>query len=220
MTSPMPASTEHSQPATAALFDFGGVLTSSIFEAFEALGTSLGCDPRLPLRVLSEDTVARTLLVDHEEGRINERAFERGFAACLRVRGVDVDGAGLVRRIQSGMHADKDMIQLVADVRAAGFRVGLLSNSLGDDCYAGFDLDAMFDAVTISGEIGVRKPSRRAYAIACARLGTAPEATVMVDDLRQNIVAAERVGLTGILHREAFSTAARLWGALGLRRDP
>ncbi|MBF6301296.1 HAD family phosphatase [Nocardia amamiensis] len=215
MTSPAPASAENDHRATAVLFDFGGVLTSSVFGAFEALGASLGCDPRLPLRLLGQDSDARALLIAHEEGRIGERQFEQGFAARLRHHGVDVNGSGLVRRIQSTMRADDDMIRLVADVRAAGFRVGLLSNSLGDDCYAGFDLDEMFDAVTISGEIRTRKPSARAYEIACARLGSDPEATVMVDDLRQNIVAAEGVGLTGVLHREASDTARQLWGALG-----
>jgi putative hydrolase of the HAD superfamily len=109
------------------------------------------------------------------------------------------------------------VIDLVARVREAGYRVGLLSNSLGDDCYAGFDLPAMFDAVTISGEVGVRKPSRRAYAIACERLGVRPEDAVMVDDLEQNITAAERAGLAGIVHTHASATATALTAVLGPR---
>ncbi|MGW5377167.1 HAD family hydrolase [Nocardia sp. NPDC003999] len=213
MTGPTSVPAEHR--ATAVLFDFGGVLTSSVFEAFREFGESIGCDPRLPLRLFSDDVEARALLVAHEEGRIGEREFEQGFAARLRAHGVEVDGAGLVHRIQSGLRADSAMIELVTEVRNAGFRVGLLSNSLGDDCYAGFDLASMFDAVTISGEIGVRKPSRRAYDIACARLNVEPGATVMVDDLPQNIVAAEHAGLTGVLHRDAADTIERLWAALG-----
>ncbi|MEV7192163.1 HAD-IA family hydrolase [Streptomyces sp. NPDC093510] len=102
------------------------------------------------------------------------------------------------------------MIALVAALRACGHRAGLLSNSLGDHCYDGFDLPAMFDAVTVSGDIGVRKPSRRAYATACERLGVRPEETVMVDDLPQNIAAAERLGIAGIVHRDAATTAAEL----------
>ncbi|WP_431958350.1 HAD family hydrolase [Nocardia lijiangensis] len=215
MTTPKPAPTEHRVQATAVLFDFGGVLTSSVLGAFEALGESLGCDPRLPLRLFGDDAEAQALLVAHEEGRIGESEFEQGFAARLRAHGAEVDGDGLVRRIQAGLRADTAMITLVAEVRDAGFRVGLLSNSLGDDCYAGFDLSSMFDAVTISGEVGVRKPARRAYDIACARLDVEPGATVMVDDLPQNIVAAERAGLTGVLHRDATGTTERLWAALG-----
>ncbi|MCX4649010.1 HAD family phosphatase [Streptomyces sp. NBC_01446] len=195
---------------SAALFDFGGVLTTSLIEAFEAFGTTLGVDPRLPLRLLAKDERSSALLVEHEEGRLGQREFEDGFAERLRAHGADIQGPGLLSLMQTGLRPDQAMLDLVAEVRNAGHRVGLLSNSLGDDCYAGFDLESMFDAVVISGEIGVRKPSRRAYAIACERLGTEPGETVMVDDLEHNIVAARRAGLAGILHREAATTAAEL----------
>ncbi|MGW4770810.1 HAD family hydrolase [Nocardia sp. NPDC004278] len=198
---------------TAVLFDFGGVLTTAVLTAFAEFGAELG-DSRLPLRLLTRDPESSALLVDHEEGRIGQCAFEEGFARRLRAHGADIEAVGLVDRIQSRLHPDPAMIRLVADVRAAGYRVGLLSNSLGDDCYSGFDLPTMFDAVTISAEIGVRKPSRRAYLIGCERLGAAPEQTIMVDDLEQNITAAELLGLGGIVHRDAESTAARLWPAL------
>ncbi|MFC7304546.1 HAD family hydrolase [Streptomyces monticola] len=195
---------------SAVLFDFGGVLTTSVVAAFGELGRELGGDERLLLRLLSKDEESSALLVAHEEGRIGESEFEDGFAARLRAHGATVRGPGLVRRMQARLRPDPDTIALVAKVRAEGHRVGMLSNSLGDDCYAGFDLPAMFDAVTVSGEIGVRKPSRRAYAIACERLGAAPEETVMVDDLEQNITAAARIGLAGIVHRDAATTAAAL----------
>lgn len=197
----------------AVLFDFGGVLTTAVLAAFAEFGAELG-DSRLPLRLLTRDPESSALLVDHEEGRIGQRAFEEGFARRLRAHGADIEAVGLVDRIQSRLHPDPAMIRLVADVRAAGYRVGLLSNSLGDDCYAGFDLPTMFDAVTISADIGARKPSRRAYLIGCERLGVAPEQTIMVDDLEQNITAAELLGLGGIVHRDAESTAARLWPSL------
>ncbi|WP_407547989.1 HAD family phosphatase [Streptomyces sp. Pv4-95] len=194
----------------AVLFDFGGVLTSSVVTAFEEVGRQLGADPRLPLRLLGTDEQSSTLLVAHEEGRIGEREFEEGFAARLRAHGATVEGEGLVSRLQELLSPDVDMIALVAELRSDGHRVGLLSNSLGDDCYRGFDLPAMFDAVTISRDIGVRKPSRRAYQAACERLGVRPEDTVMVDDLRQNIAAAHRIGLAGVVHREAATTAHEL----------
>ncbi|MFF1360105.1 HAD family hydrolase [Streptomyces sp. NPDC058297] len=201
---------------SAVLFDFGGVLTTSVYEAFEAFGRALGVDPRLPLRLLAKDERSGALLVDHEEGRIGQRDFEDGFAERLRAHGAEVQGPGLLSLMQTELRPDRAMLDLVAEVRHAGHRVGLLSNSLGDDCYAGFDLESMFDAVVISGEIGVRKPSRRAYAIACERLGTEPAETVMVDDLEHNIVAARRAGLAGIVHREAAATAQELRSLLRL----
>jgi putative hydrolase of the HAD superfamily len=196
---------------SAVLFDFGGVLTTSVVDAFEEVGRELGAQPGQLLRLLSKDGQAGALLVAHEEGRIGQREFEDGYAERLREDGVAAaEGPGLLARLQARMRPDLDTLALVARTRAAGHRVGLLSNSLGDDCYAGYDLPALFDAVTISAEIGVRKPSRRAYAVACERLGVRPEDTVMVDDLRQNLDAAARLGIAGVLHRDAASTASAL----------
>jgi putative hydrolase of the HAD superfamily len=198
----------------AVLFDFGGVLTTSVLKAFSAFGEGLG-DPGLPLRVLSKDPEGSALLVDHEEGRLTQAEFEAGYAARLRAHGADVEADGLIARLQRGMLPDDDMIALVADLRAQGRPVGLLSNSLGDDCYAGYDLPSLFDSVTISSQIGSRKPSRRAYLMACEQLGVSPEEAVMVDDLQHNIDAAARVGLAGVLHRGAASTRDELTTLLG-----
>jgi putative hydrolase of the HAD superfamily len=194
---------------TAILFDFGGVLTTSVLDAFADFGRELG-DPRLPLAVLATDEQGKALLKAHEEGRIDQNAFEEGLAERFTAHGATVPAESLLRRMQAGLKRDGATVALVARLRADGHRVGLLSNSLGDDCYRGFDLPAMFDAVTISGEIGVRKPSRGAYRIACERLGVRPEETVMVDDLEQNIVAAARIGLAGVVHRDAATTELEL----------
>ncbi|MFI7344553.1 HAD family hydrolase [Streptomyces sp. NPDC050085] len=201
---------------TAVLFDFGGVLTTSVVAAFEDLGRELGDEPRLLLRLFAKDAASGALLVAHEEGRIGQREFEDGLVTRLRAHGVDPgDGPGLVGRLQARLGPDPDTLALVARLRADGHRVGLLSNSLGDDCYAGFDLPALFDAVTVSRDIGVRKPSRRAYAIACERLGADPGETVMVDDLEQNITAAARLGIAGVVHRDAATTSAELAALMG-----
>ncbi|WP_332873357.1 HAD family hydrolase [Nocardia aurea] len=66
--------------------------------------------------------------------------------------------------------------------------MAIVSNSLGDDCYRGFDLHAIADVVVISSEIGVRKPSRRIYEVACEQLDVEPAACLMIDDLDQNLV--------------------------------
>jgi putative hydrolase of the HAD superfamily len=200
----------------AVLFDFGGVLTSSVIAGFRAFGASFG-EPDLPLRLLGKGERGGALLVAAEEGRISDAEFESGFADVLGRHGIVIETDGLIRRMQADLRPDPETIELVAALRAESRRVGLLSNSFGDDCYAGFDLDTMFDAVTISREIGVRKPSRRAYQIGCSRLGVTPEETVMVDDLEQNITAAARLGMGGVVHRDASSTRAALarWFSCG-----
>ncbi|WP_406021720.1 HAD family phosphatase [Nocardioides sp. NBC_00850] len=198
----------------AVMFDFGGVLTTSLLSAFRAFGAAYG-DPGLMLRLFGKGERGGELLIALEEGRIRQDEFEVGFSEILAVHNIEVEPDGLIRRMQAGLRPDPAMIELVASLRSAGRPVGLLSNSFGDDCYAGFDLHAMFDAVTISGEIGIRKPSRRAYRIACDNLGVAPEETVMIDDLEQNIAAAARVGIAGIVHRNADTTRTELASLLG-----
>lgn len=58
----------------------------------------------------------------------------------------------------------------------------VVSNVFGDDLYSGVDLDEIADVVVLSTQVGVRKPSRRIYAIACERLSLDPTACVMVED--------------------------------------
>lgn len=200
----------------AVLFDFGGVLTTSVFEAFGDFGEEDCGDRSLPIRLLMEDPESKQLLAEHEEGRLDHDGFEAGFAARLQAHGATVEADGLLRKMQSRLARDESAIALVATLRVAGVPVGLVSNSLGRDCYAGYDLDAMFDAVTISGKEGVRKPSRRLYEIGCERLGAAPHEVVMIDDLAQNIVAAERLGMAGVVHRTAEDTSKELAELLGI----
>lgn len=201
---------------TAVLVDFGGVLTSSVLRAFEDFGASLGGDPRLPLTLLSRDDVSKKLLSDHESGKIDQEAFEAGFGERLRAHGAVVDSVGLVDRMQAGLIRDEEMVRLLADVRAAGHPVALVSNAFGRDCYAGFVLEDLADEVVISSEVGIRKPSRQIYTIACERLGVAPEGAVMIDDLQQNLDGAARLGIAGILHTDAESTRSQLESTFGL----
>lgn len=202
--------------STAVLVDFGGVLTSSVLQAFEAFGASLGGDPRLPLALLSRDEVSGRLLADHESGKIDQEAFEAGFAERLRAHGAVVEPEGLVGRMQAGLVRDDEMVRLVGDLRAAGHPVALVSNAFGRDCYAGFVLEDLADEVVISSEVGIRKPSRRIYAIACERLGVAPEDALMIDDLQQNLDGAARLGIAGVLHTDAETTRRQLESTFGL----
>jgi putative hydrolase of the HAD superfamily len=128
-----------------------------------------------------------------------------------------VEAAGLLRRMQAGFRADQEMVDALAGLRAAGVPVALVTNAFGRDCYAGFDLAELADVVVISSDIGVRKPSRRIYAIACERLGVAPQAAVMIDDIEHNLAGAARLDIAGVLHRSAPQTLRELDERFGIR---
>jgi putative hydrolase of the HAD superfamily len=201
---------------TAVLMDFGGVITTSVLQAFEEFGEFLGAPPGLILELLRHDTAARKLLVEHECGRIDADVFDRGFADRLCAHGVQVRPNRLSARMQAGLRRDEDTVRLIEELRAAGVPVALVSNAFGRDCYAGFDLDALVNVVVISSEVGVRKPSRRIYATACKRLGINPRDAVMVDDLQQNLDGAARLGIAGVLHTDAADTRKQLSERFGI----
>lgn len=207
---------DRSPCATALLIDFGGVLTVPLRRAFGALADDAGLDPDAGLRILATHEGARTALGEHEVGRLDDEGFEDAFAAALGEAGGRVEPRGLLARLAEHLDLDAPMVDLVREVRAAGVPVALVSNSLGRDCYARVDLDELFDVTVISGQVGVRKPSRQIYRIACERLGVDPGQCVLVDDLEHNIAGAARLGVHGIHHRTADETIPRVRAALGL----
>lgn len=216
MTTTSPTAQCRQPVAAALLVDFGGVLTVPLERAFGALSVESGLDPRTALRLLATHEGARTALGEHEVGRLDDEGFEDAFAAAIAEVGGRVEARGLLARLAHHLDLDEPMVDLVREVRAAGVPVALVSNSLGRDCYARVDLDELFDVTVISGQVGVRKPSRRIYAIAADRLGLAPEQCVMVDDLEHNLVGAARLGIRGIHHRTAADTVRAVREVLGL----
>ena len=205
---------------TALLVDFGGVLTTSVLKAFEDFGVSVGAARGLLLELLSNDAACRKLLVEHESGRIDADAFDRGFAVRLHAHGVAVDPERLSVRMQAGLRRDDETVRLIEELGTAGVPIALVSNAFGRDCYAGFDLNALADVVVISSEVGIRKPSQRIYAIACERLGVTPEQAIMIDDLQQNLDGAARLGIAGVLHTDAADTRKQLDEGFGIRVAP
>ena len=151
---------------------------------------------------------------DLETGRISAAEFERLLAAELLGRtpaqpGAADRAAGMLTRMFSGMRVESSMIDVVRTVRAAGVRTGLLSNSWGLD-YERDGWDALFDAVVISGEVGLRKPEPAIYALASERLGLPCEQIVFIDDLRPNVQAAAAAGMVGVQHVDLETTVSEL----------
>lgn len=194
----------------AVLTDFGGVLTSSVGEAIRAWSTDVSGDPEFLHRLLREDDEANRLFVDHECGRVSEAEFESGMAVRMRGRGVDPAGTPVAAGIQSLLTPDEKMLGALARVRARGVPVAIVSNALGEDCYRGYDLPALADVVVTSREVGMRKPSRGIFTLACDRLGIDPVDTVLIDDLQLNLDGAARLGIRGVLHTPQAFTAALL----------
>ncbi len=145
-----------------------------------------------------------------ERGEMEVPDFEAELARRLRRRGGDpVRAEGLVERMFSRFGHAPDMAGLVRRAKTSGLRTALLSNSWGDQ-YLRDGWHDMFDAVVISGEVGMRKPERQIFEHTVKQLGLPPRTCVFVDDHRANIEAAASLGLVGVWHQSYEQTAAEL----------
>jgi putative hydrolase of the HAD superfamily len=196
---------------SALLIDFGGVLTSNVWQSFEAFCRIEGIDPGSLRTMFREDPTALAELRKLETGETPQEEFERRFAERL-----GVSAEGLTDRLFEGMTPADRMIEAVREVRRAGRLTCLVSNSWSLSHYDDAQLRELFDAIVISGQVGLHKPQPEIYELAAERLGVVPRVCVFVDDLRENCVGAEAVGMTAILHREPEETIPRLRDLLGV----
>jgi putative hydrolase of the HAD superfamily len=201
--------------AKALIVDFGGVLTTSIWPAFQAFCEGEGLAPDAVRELFRGDAEALKLLRGLETGEISEDEFEPRFGALLGV----ADSEGLIERLFAGLQPDDRMIAAVRAAHDAGAKTGLISNSWGLGIYERAPVD-MFDAAIISGDVGLHKPQPDIYLLACERLGVEPADAVFVDDLRENCAGAEAVGMRAILHRSTPDTVAELEELFGFRLQP
>ncbi len=197
---------------TALVVDFGGVLTTSMRESFTRFVRSEDVDGEHLHTVLFGDYGEGSLVHGVETGRVTMEEFERELAAKLKTRsGSAVEAEGLVGRMFAGAGADTRMIAAVAKARESGLKTGLLSNSWGNrDSYRFDHFDTLFDAVVISGEVGLRKPDPEIYAMAARELGVPPEQCVFVDDIDVNVRGAVKAGMVGVHHTDTDTTLHEL----------
>lgn len=212
-TEPSPAAREAaaSDPKRALIVDFGGVLTTNIWDAFGEFCTAEGLEPETVKDLFRSDPQAMRLLRGLETGELSEEVFELRFAELLCLAESD----GLIGRLFAGLGPDEAMVGAVRSARAAGKRTGLISNSWGLGIYERAPVD-LFEATVISGDVGLHKPQPEIYLLACERLGVEPSDCVFVDDLRENVAGADAVGMIGLLHRDSAATVARLEALLGV----
>jgi epoxide hydrolase-like predicted phosphatase len=191
---------------TALLLDFGGVMTTSVWDSFADFCRAKGLEEGTVKRLFREDPGALADLRQLETGALEEAAFEERFARRL---GLD-DATDLIDSMFRGMLPEESMIAAVRAARASGIKTGLVSNSWSTTHYDRDLLSELFDTVVISAEVGLHKPQPEIYRLTAERLEEPPTSCVFVDDLRENCEGAEAVGMTAILHRDPGATVARI----------
>jgi epoxide hydrolase-like predicted phosphatase len=190
----------------AVLFDFGGVFIDSPFPAFAASSREMGLDPgrliALTFGPLDEDT-------DHpwhrvERGELSMIDARQEILALCREAALEIDPFVLLAQTMSTQTRGHPLvIDCVRELRRAGLKTGLVTNNaleIRERWRAILPLAELFDDIVDSSEVGVRKPDAAIYELALERLGgLAPEAAIFLDDLRENLEVAERLGMRGVL---------------------
>jgi epoxide hydrolase-like predicted phosphatase len=200
----------------AVLFDFGGVLTTPVWDSFSAFCRTEGLDPDTIKNLFRTDPEALEDLRGLETGELSESEFEATFGKRLGLRNPD----GLIDSMFAGMKPVDSMVEAVRRIRASELLTGLVSNSWSTDHYDRKLLADLFDMVVISAEVHLHKPQPEIYRLAAERLDVDPAECLFVDDLRENCEGAEAVGMTAIRHRSAPETIAKLAELTGLALTP
>jgi putative hydrolase of the HAD superfamily len=196
------------------LVDYGGVLTTNVFDSFRTFCEEEGLHPDAIKRRFRDDPRALECVRGLERGDLGAEDFSERFGELLEVD--PVRRAGLVERMFGHIRPDDRMMNAVREARAQGIRTGLISNSMGAGRYDRSIFPELFDGVVISGDEGMHKPDPAIYELGAERVGLPAADCVFVDDLRENCEGAEAVGMTAVLHRGAERTLPRLEELLGV----
>ena len=189
----------------AVIWDFGGVFTTSPFEAFRRFEAQRGLPQDFIRRVNAADPDANAWAL-FERNEIDAAAFDEMFLEEAARLGHAVRGAEVLPLLSGDVRP-----RVVAALKAckARFKVGCITNNVvtghgtgmagsAEKAEAIADIFAQFDAVLESSKAGVRKPDPRIYQMMCELLGVAPEACVYLDDLGVNCKPAAALGMTAI----------------------
>ncbi len=207
---------------TAVLWDFGGVILASPFEAFRRyeIERGLPIDHIRNVNATNPHSNAWALL---ERNDIDPDEFDKLFAAESEALGHRVAGADVLSLL--GGDVRPEMVAMLDRVKAAGYRTACLTNNViggdgrdvaGDDRASQIaQIMDRFDVIVESSKVGVRKPEPRFYEIACELLGVQPEECVFLDDLGINLKPAAAMGMTTIKVTSAAQAIADLGAALG-----
>ncbi len=190
----------------AVFFDFGGVVLSSPFEAFN-LYEDAHAIPRDFIRRVNSvdpDTNAWARL---ERSELSPSDFDEAFARDSAALGHRIPGSHILALLHGEIRPE--MVRAIDTVKRLGYVTACLTNnvlsepkadsSLDDDKRAAIaDILAKFDALIESSKVGVRKPEPRFYEIACETVGVSPTECVFLDDLGINLKPAAAMGMTTI----------------------
>jgi putative hydrolase of the HAD superfamily len=207
----------------AVICDFGGVITTSPFEAFTRFEGERGL-PADIIRRTNAKNPWQNAWAKFERAEVDVETFDQLFAAESLALGAEVRGKDVLPLLSGDLRPE-----MVEAIRRVGrqFKTGCITNNLpansigsmgGRSIYVA-EVMALFDHVLESAKIGLRKPDPRIYQMMTKALGVSPNRCVYLDDLGVNLKPAREMGMTTIKVLNAAQAIAELEAttALSLR---
>lgn len=212
---------------TAVLFDFGGVVLSSPFEAFNQFEAANDLPPDT-IRTINTTNPDDNAWAKLERSDVSAAEFGVLFTAEAAALGFEVDGSAILGLLSGEIRPE--MVEALRRIGEAGFKTACLTNNFvsHEDRGSGVDsadperaaalkmIMAMFDEVVESARVGIRKPEPRFYEIALEKLGIEASEAVFLDDLGINLKPARAMGMTTIKVLSADQALGDLEKIIGL----
>ncbi len=198
----------------AVLFDFGGVISASPFDAFTRYERELGLPEGL-IRTLNSTEPHTNAWAQLERNEVGIEEFCRRFEAEARAAGHALSGQRVLDALNGEIRPD--MVEAVRRCRER-LKTACLTNNIAREegpAPRHGDIMAMFDVVIESSKIGVRKPDPRFYEMACAQLEVEPHECVFLDDLGINLKPARAMGMQTIKVLDPADAIAELEAVVG-----
>ncbi len=190
----------------AVIWDFGGVITSSPFEAFNRYEVANDL-PENFIRSINSDNPDTNAWALFERSEIDAAQFDTAFLSEAEARGHGVRGADVLALLAGDIRPE--MVAVLDRLKQDGYRIACITNNVKTGSGAGMassqdkaskmkDVLTRFEHVIESSVVGVRKPDPAIYLMACEHLGVAPDKCIFLDDLGINLKPARALGMATI----------------------
>ena len=206
------------------IFDFGGVVTTSPFDAFNAMEKERGLPHNL-VRTINAAHPDTNAWAKFERAEVTPVEFDTLFAAEAAALGHDLCGAAVLECLSGNVRSR--VVAAMDALLAAGFRLGCITNNVpageGPGMARGLgkaaqvaDAMARFEQIIESSKAGIRKPDPRIYQMMCDQMKVAPAGCIYLDDLGINCKPAAALGMHAIKVMGEDQLLADLGAATGL----
>ena len=183
----------------AIIWDFGGVITSSPFEAFNQFEEANGL-PKDIIRTINSENPDTNAWAKFESNSITIDVFNDLFLKEAKAKGFDIKGRDIIKLLKGSIR--KNMVSFLRELKS-DFKLGCITNNVKSSSEENNDNEtkeamSLFDHIIESSIVGIRKPNPEIYMMSCDALNVSPDQCIYLDDLGINLKPARELGMTTI----------------------